>query len=143
MSLWVVWRIPQAILSWWFVLLVLCLWKMKHMVLSYSEVVITLDFESSIPGSNPGKRIRLQLFVDTALSTKGHITCTYATTLCSSQLGMYISMMSHNICVLTIWLKHITPYIGLYFFRCVYPLLCNDVLLTMTYRSRPCVDGYL
>ena len=25
-------------------------------VLSYSEVVITLDFESSILGSNPGKR---------------------------------------------------------------------------------------
>lgn len=29
----------------------------KANLLSYSEVVITLDFESSIPGSNPGKRI--------------------------------------------------------------------------------------
>ena len=28
-------------------------------IVSYSEVVITLDFESSIPGSNPGKRIFL------------------------------------------------------------------------------------
>ena len=26
-------------------------------VFFYSEVVITLDFESSIPGSNPGRRI--------------------------------------------------------------------------------------
>jgi hypothetical protein len=31
-------------------------------IVSYSEVVITLDFESSIPGSNPGKRILLAFF---------------------------------------------------------------------------------
>ena len=35
----------------------------ENVVLSYSEVVITLDFESSILGSNPGKRTLLdQLF---------------------------------------------------------------------------------
>jgi hypothetical protein len=31
-----------------------------HQFFPYSEVVITLDFESSIPGSNPGKGARLQ-----------------------------------------------------------------------------------
>ena len=34
----------------------------EQCVFSCSEVVITLDFESSIPGSNPGKRILYQTF---------------------------------------------------------------------------------
>ena len=38
-----------------------------NMQVSYSEVVITLDFESSVPGSNPGRRKLLSAFFTPAL----------------------------------------------------------------------------
>ena len=46
-------------------------------IFSCSEVVITLDFESSIPGSNPGKRILCLAPVRTLISG-WHIACKHA-----------------------------------------------------------------